>query len=523
MKRLAVLACALALVAGCGDGGDRRNPPPEEPTPPATEPPSSDPQPSPSNPEPPSTQPTPGRVVSPPVTTDGVPVPAPGCALALSADPPDVAQAAEQPIALAWEYVAPEGWSVRFEGIQDPVGNLYWTEHAVDGGAGAFVASATRDGALRWRVAAPRAEPRALLVAAGRLVLTGAPSALGSDHPARIDALDAATGAVAWTVDVAAEAAILVPGDRGPAREGVRMDRPSVLGAMLTFPLSAVDQPGYVWPGLLRVDAASGAARELRQIAAGETIWIPGEPAASADTTFVTVSPRHQSRVLLGFDGSGAPRVVVPEPFDDGLWLEAVSDRWVFQSGQSGGAGIWGSGFLQWSALDGTPRGRVAGASGPTLVTAGDALFFAAEGRAARVDLAGCAIAWERTLARSPPKSRDSFDGVAEAFPTLTATGGVLLSHQRFTSQDGTSAGIEPGPGFVVELGPDGAERFRARLPDGLLRGGGAALHRGRWFVAASRPVWQTRLQAFDVGDREPAAAGWVTRHGSPSRERRAR
>jgi hypothetical protein len=516
MKRLAVVACALSIVAGCGDGddGDRRDPPPDEPTPSP-----SDPQPAPSDPQPPPQ----GRVVSPPVTTDAEPPPAPGCAIALSPDPPDVARALEQPLAPGWEYVAPEGRTVRFDGIQDADGNLYFTEHPLDGGGGPFVASLTREGALRWRVPAPRDEPRALLVASGRLVLTGAPSPLGDDHPARIDALDAASGAAVWTLDVAAEAAILVPAERGPAREGIRVDHPAVLGATLTFPLAAVDQPGYVWPGLLRVDVATGAARELRRVAAAETIWIPGKPAASSDATFVTVSPRQESRLLLGFDGAGAPRVVVPEPFADGLWLEAVSDRWIFQSGQAGGAGSWGAGFLQWSALDGTPRGRVAGASGPALVTAGDALTFSAGGRAARVDLAGCAVAWERTLARPAPPSPGAVSGVAESFPILTAAGGVLLSHQLFTSQDGTSAGIEPGPGFVVELGPDGAERFRARLPDDLLRGGVAALHRGRWFVAASRPSRPTRLQAFDVGAREPAAIGWVTRHGSPARERRAR
>ncbi|HYG68719.1 MAG TPA: hypothetical protein VD838_13715, partial [Anaeromyxobacteraceae bacterium] len=327
-------------------------------------------------------------------------------------------------------------------------------------------------------------------------------------------------GAAAWSLDVAAEAAALVPNGRGPAREGVRVDRPAALEGLLTFPLSAVDQRGFVCPGLLRVDAASGAVPELRRIAPGETIWIPGEPAASPDTTFVTVSPDAGSRLLVGFDGSGAPRVVVREPFEDNLWIEAATDRWVFQSGQPAGSGVWGSGFLQWSAPDGTPRGRVAGAAGPALVASGDALFFVAQARAARVDLAGCAVGWERTLARAPPPSRRALSAIAEAFPILTATGGVLVSHQVYTSPDGTSAAIEPGPGWVVEVGQDGAEHFRARLPDGLLRGGGAALHRGRWFVAASRPVWQTRIQAFDLAGQEPAASGWVTRHGSMARER---
>lgn len=520
MWRLALLACALGLVVtGCDDGGgDRRDPPPADPAGPG--------EPSPMQPVPPQpapTEPLPARVVTPPVTSDAAPAPVPDCALALPEDPPDVVPAQEQEAALAWEYVAPEGLSVRFDGIQDGEGNLYWTEHPVGGGEDAFVASATRDGAVRWRVAAPRSEPRALLVTAGRLVLTGGPSVLGGDHPTWIGALDAATGEVVWELDVAAEAAALVPADRGPMREGVRVDRPGVLGGTITFPLSAVDQSGTVCPGLLRVDAASGAVPELRQIAAGETIWIPGEPAASPDTTFVTVSPDAVSRLLLGFDAAGAPSVVVPQPFEDNLWIEAATDRWVFQSGQPSGTGAWGAGFLQWSAPDGTPRGRLAGAAGPTLVTSGDTLVFTAQGRVASVDLAGCAVAWAQTLARVPPPAPRAFSAVAEAFPILTANGGVLVSHQIYTSAYGTSLTIEPGPGWVVELGPDGAVRFRSRLPDGLLLGAGSALHEGRWFVSASMPVWQTRIQAFDLAGQEPAEAGWVTRHGAMTRERSAR
>jgi hypothetical protein len=514
MRRLLLLAGALAALAACG-GDDRPAPPADGPT--AGEPPSQDPLPS-------------GGRLSPPVNVVGEPAAPPDCTVTIAEEPPDVAAASERSLSAVWEYAAPDGFVLGFHGLQDAEGDLYWLEWS-ERGEGAFLASATRDGAVRWRVAAPRPDgvlPR--LVTRGRLVVTGGDAAgLGSDHPDRIDALDAATGAHVWTVDVAAEAAWLVPSDRGPARAGVRVDQPAVLDGILTVPVSAVDAPGNVWPGLLRVDAATGEVLELRAIATDLTIWIPGEPVVGAGTAFALVRPTHLSAAFLGFGPDGAARVAAPLPFDDGLWAEAATDRLVFASGHPNASGTPGAPFVQWSGHDATPRGRLAGldrllATGFGQVLAGDGtLLVVGRGRLAAVDLDRCALAWTRTLAHVPPPDRSTRPWLNQTDAIRTAGGGVLLSHQLVLG-DGTSEGSDPREAWVVELDGGGREVLRGRLPDGASYEGGSALHRGRWFVATGAPGAPVarRLRAFDLAGQQPATTGWVTRHGSLTRERRA-
>lgn len=501
MTRVAVLAGALALAVACGGSDERRDPAPGDAS---------------GDPAPPSD--TTAGALSPAVEVTGTPAPPPACALALSEDPPDLGATPAARLAPAWELVAPNGWHLAFAGVQDEAGNVYWHESGPT--SRSAVGSATHDGAMRWRRELDVASAAVLLVAAERVLISA--GAGTSDFPDRVEALDARSGEIAWRLELSEATRALVPAARGPARTGVRVDHPSVLDGVATIPVSTVDPEGYLWPGLLRVDLASGTVRELRAIATDLTIWIPGEPVVAGGLTYVTAHPTQLQAALLGFDAAGDPRVALPVRTDDNPWTLAASERFLFASGTAGDAAS-GVPFVQWSALDGTPLGRVATGPWPRpdVVASGSRAFVHGAARLARLELEGCGVAWERTLLRAPRDGRFTFRIVAETPPILTRAG-VLVAIQVQVSE-GSSGSVAGEAGWLVEVGDDGAESFRGRLPDGFLYGGGATLHRGRFVTAAAVRPWEWRLVAFDVGDREPAASGWATRHGSPSRERRAR
>jgi len=453
-----------------------------------------------------------------------LPVPGGGgpCRLEPAGAPPVAAPAAAEPLAAEWAYRAAPGRSIDFAGVQDGDGNLYWIEvwPQEDGRPAFELVSASRDGAVRWRAPAAHDAWRLLFVSGGLLVVGGALRPEQSwPYWEVLDAHDAATGALAWSADLSEAIRSLTGAEAARPYVGTRA--PAVAAGTIHVPASAVDASGSTRPGLLRLDLATGALREVRGLAGPGSIWMPSDAAALADgRAFLSARPGEGESALLGFADVGAPEVEVERAEADHLWLVGASDRHLLEAGAREGDPAWSGPFLQWSGLEGTPLGRIANASGEPLAAGAD-LWLVAGARVSRFELAGCAVAWDRTVARAPAGG-----AILATAAIRTAGDGILLGVQEVALAAGGGPLEAVGPARAVELGPDGAERRRGLLPEGFLLGRAATLHAGRWFVSGARrdAAGQAvaELAAFDLRGVEPASSGWVTSDGTPSRERRA-
>jgi hypothetical protein len=432
----------------------------------------------------------------------------------------------------AWEYVPAPGWLIDFDGIQDPAGNIYWVEELGDTPQPTrwAIASASSSGQLRWRIE-PTPSPGyvwAWLYADGRLVIgLESPTTTSLYYPTfhvpdQVVALDASSGATRWNVNLAPAFASLVPASDGPSRPDTWVGQPSATTSTVTLPIGAGGASGYVWGGLVRVDLETGGILDLRATAAALSGWIPGDPVATAGTTFASVRPTVQSAALLGIAASGDLRLATPLAYQDGPWIMAVSDQYLFEAS----AQVDTPAFAQWMALDGTPLGRARWIwwrpTDDVLSSGGTALLIS-QGRVARLELDRCAVAWQATLGRAGPDLVGGSFWLAETTPFLTRRGGLLVSVQVGDSPRNTSPQAPSDPAFVVELAPDGSEVFRAMLPTGFIYAGGAALYRGRWITARGPSPAEQHLVAFDLAGQDVAEHGWTTHNGSPARDRAAR
>src|SRR5690606_21715023 len=98
--------------------------------------------------------------------------------------------------------------------------------------------------------------------------------------------------------------------------------------------------------------------------------------------------------------------------------------------------------------------------------------------------------------------------------PILTDKGTVLFA------EGNAAARSCAGRAWLQEVDADGEVVMACELPAGGNYAGAAALRRGGWVVA---DACSNSLQLFHLPDRETAAKGWVTAHGSPTRQSRPR
>jgi hypothetical protein len=423
-----------------------------------------------------------------------------------------------------WEHRPATERRLRWDGVADGSGNLYWTELALDG-TGEIV-SGTRDGQVRWRAPAARREAHVVLVADGiAIALSQPPGDVFTVPGTWIEAFRAADGAPLWSRDVVADAAPLVPTDAGPARAYVGETHPAAADGVIVLSLTALGAEGYQYPGLLQIDLQSGALLARRGFEGARTTSMSSPPAIAPDgTVLFSASTDVVGATLYAIAPGGADRFAIPQPNDHASWLANVSDRFAFMQSFPDSRFLpdGGPAYVDWLRLeDGARAGRATGVSGEVLSVGGFAYAFGI-GTVARLDLDGCAVAWRRTLAVQPPGDRFTHPHLTTAVTGVTQDGGVLVLSE-LDVFGAVSSEVTLGTAALIAIGPDGGERWRAELPVDALYGGPGALHRGRWFVAPALPDRTTAvLRAFDVGV-DAADGGWPAQHGGFSRERRAR
>ncbi len=424
----------------------------------------------------------------------------------------------------AWEHRPAAGMRLRWDGVLDADGNLYWTELADDGTG--EVVSATRAGRVRWRAPAAHLVAHVALVADGVVAVLSQPTIepLGVPGTA-LEAFRAADGAPLWTRDVVADAAPLVPEAAGPARAYVGETHPAAADGVLFLSLTALGADGYQYPGVLRVDLESGALVSRRAFEGARTIWMSSPAAIAPDGALLfSASTDVVGATVYATAPDGGDRFAIAQPSDHASWLANVSDRFAFVQSFPDSRFLpdGGPAYVDWLRLeDGARAGRATGVSGEVLSAGGFAYAFGI-GTVARLDLDGCAVAWRRTLASEPPSDRSTHPHLTTAVTAVTADGGVLVLSE-LDVYGATSLDVTLGTAALVALGPDGVERWRAELPVDALYGGPGALHGGRWFVAPLLPDRSTAvLRAFDVGI-DGAERGWIAPEGGFARARRAR
>ncbi|WP_242345028.1 hypothetical protein [Anaeromyxobacter terrae] len=424
----------------------------------------------------------------------------------------------------AWEHRPAAGTRLRWDGVLDADGNLYWTELAEDGTG--EVVSATRAGQIRWRAPTAHLAAHVVLVADGVVVALSQPTIDAFSVPGTwLEAFRAADGAPLWTRDVVADAAPLVPEAAGPARAYVGETHPAAADGTLVLSLTALGAEGYQYPGVLRVDLRSGALLSRRSFEGARTIWMSSPAAIARDGTLVfSASTDVAGATLYATAPGGADLFAIPQPSDHASWLANVSDRFAFVQSFPDSRFLpdGGPAYVDWLRLeDGARAGRATGVSGEVLSEGGFAYSFGI-GTVARLDLDGCAVGWQRTIAAEPPGDRSTHPHLTTAVTSLTADGGVLVLSE-LDVYGATSLDVTLGTAALIAIGPDGVERWRAELPVDALYGGPGALHGGRWFVAPLLPDRSTAvLRAFDVGI-DAAEPGWIAQDGGFSRTRRAR
>jgi outer membrane protein assembly factor BamB len=439
-------------------------------------------------------------------------------------DPPEpelVDRRAGAELPAAWEHRAREGALLRFDGVVDAAGHLYWIESR-PGGAGEIV-SASRDGAVRFR-ARTSGERLAL---AGDVVVTVARGGgcRGLGAPA-VEGHGTSDGALAWRREV-------LPAIEGWMREAGTCrygtaHALAVAGGQVVVAASILDgdtrehESGYV-----ALDAATGeVAWAVRTSAAGNVARSGAPRAADDGAVFAARTVTAGKDPLVALDGTGAARDVGAPPLTLHRDVLAAYGALLLDEGLASQDATLGSAATLEARCRATGGllGAVPAPGAQPLLLPGSVLVYAAD--LSRHDPATGELLWRVRLGRAPAVAamRARQPVLLRTEAVATRAGAVLFAEQAGFVE--AARGLAAEPALLREIDASGRETLRRTLPDGPeVYQGAAAVDRGRWFVAAV-PYGASAggvLRAFDVPGASAPLRGWTTREGSAARDNRAR
>lgn len=382
-------------------------------------------------------------------------------------------------LSAAWRYAPPEGRALRFPGLVDTGGNVYWYEYAAGtGGEACELVSASRDGLRHYRIALGPArcastQPGTLLLVREQLVLgvQGQP-----EWRARAD------GQLLWRPDLTQALA-----------NAMGVAPTQVVGS--TLQAMAAGRAGHVYALvsaatqaeratlLLRLDPERKHVQPLRRF---EPDFVPTHLVMDElDRVFLGDALRGELRALdwEGFLSWSRPLAGIPRAaWGDRVWTDAgaVLDA---QTGQM---------------LYTRPLVRGGDSPGPV---GGEALAFAwtpDEAGGAGVKLAALDV---RT-----GQARWSLAAPRPSAPLYTARSSVLLPT------------AEAQGGGLLELAADGSRLQEQSLCEQETLQADWGLHAGRVFGTA-QVDGALQVRAYDLPERvEAAARGWSAEHGNLTR-----
>jgi hypothetical protein len=397
-------------------------------------------------------------------------------------------------LAPAWTYVQAEDKDLRFPGLVDAAGSVYWFEYARGtAGEACELVSASRTGEPRYRVALGAAncastQSGTLLIAGDQLVL----GVLGQPEWRKRE-----DGSLVWRPELA------------PALAGALGVQPTALLGSTVQALAA-GRAGQVY-GLVNTATQQERASLL-----------------------VRFEPSSQTlRVLRRFEPTFTPTHLVLDELD---WLY-VGDAALREVRALSAEGWqrWRSAYggvprAAWSARVWTDGGEVLDAqTGQRLYTrapgdrdspspvGGDTLAFAWSPSGACYET-GCTVPADRRVALAAIDVRTGLTqwtrpAAQPSAPLYTSRGSVLVP----TMEQG-AAGLRGG---LVELATDGRELQRPELCEQEVLQDSWALHAGRVFGTTVRPTGEGRLgarevRAYDLPQRvEAASRGWAAERGT--------
>jgi outer membrane protein assembly factor BamB len=433
-------------------------------------------------------------------------------------DPRDGAE-----LAPAWEHRARAGTLLRFDGVVDPAGDVYWIEARPDGLAGELV-SATRDGKVRFR--APMSG--SALVLAGDVVVANldAPGCRGRAAPA-LEAHRTRDGALAWRREIlpAIERWMRTPGTcRYGGARAVAVSRGRVVVAASILDADTREHES----GFIALDAATGEVSFEARTSTEGNVSQPGIPRVAEDGRVYASRRATAQREPLLFLAAGAPHELgVGSAASLHRDVLAAAGALLFSEGTAGSDPTVGSAAtveVRCSAT-GELLGAVEAPGAVPLAAVGAVWLFG--DKLSRHDAATGELDWRVTLAAAaataPARGRTAI--LLRTDPVVTRSGAILFAEQPGILQVAV-AEVEPGTPVLREIDAGGRETLRRNLPRGAeVYSGPAALDRGRWFAAAL-PYHAAQggvLRAFDVAGRSAAPHGWVTPRGSMARDDQAR
>jgi outer membrane protein assembly factor BamB len=426
-------------------------------------------------------------------------------------------------LAPAWEHRARPGTLLRFDGVVDPAGNVYWIEARPDGRTGELV-SATRGGDVRFR--APMSGSS--LVLAGDIVVANLAGSgcRGLAAPA-LEAHRTRDGAPAWRREIlpAIEVWMRTPGTcrYGGARAVALSGGHVVVAASILDANTKEHESGFV-----ALDAATGGVAWEARTSAEGNVSQSGTPRVAEDgRVYASRRATAQREPLLVLAG-GAPRELgaasAASLHRDVL---AAAGGLLFSEGATGSDPTVGSPATVEVRCRAT--GELLGAvdaPGAVPLAAGGAVWLFGD-KLSRHDAATGELQWRVTLgeATAAPTARGRTAIILRTEPVVTRGGAILFAEQPELLRTAIAT-LEPGAPVLREIDAAGRETLRRTLPGGAeAYSGAAALDRGRWFVAAL-PYHAAQggvIRAFDVAGRSVAQHGWVTPKGSLARDAQAR
>ena len=346
----------------------------------------------------------------------------------------------------AWEIRPPAGYMLTFEGTVDTRGNLYWLEWKFTASGAAYqLASATIDGAIRYRAAGPTSgTPRRLLWVADTLVLLN----VEGDRNRNVfaEGYSSATGALVWRRE-------LLPLIQDWNRDAANNNHDAAFnGAVATGGAVILSLgTGYkVESGYLSLDAASGAVHWVARTSDKDTLNICSPPRLADDGTVVGSQRLRDDTALFRFAPLKPPDLFFAGPPNEVSTLLSAPGS-VLILAASGPD----------SFAPARPEVRCQN-SGALLARFDTDSFFLA-------DSPGSAWLGQRSgaLSRYDIRTGQLMARVAASpsSPLLTSRAGILWVEQAIAYPGGASSGRTQGPPTLHVLGPDGAEVRRRALP----------------------------------------------------------
>jgi outer membrane protein assembly factor BamB len=438
------------------------------------------------------------------------------------APPPVLTDArAGDPLAPVWEIRPTAGAQLAFDGVVDGEGNVYWRELS---GGGPVLASATRDGALRFRAPGPKGG----IVLAGAALIAAATEdggCSGGGSPV-VEAYSAATGARLWRRELLADVEAWMRGGgscRYGAIAGVAAGERVLVAASILDHGTGEHESGYV-----ALDPASGELRWAVRTSAPGNVMMAGAPVIAEDGDGYGSSTQDYRRdELLVFHGLAAPDVLATpaDPWHGGV-LAAYGTLLV--SVATGGSS-WEpppSGVEIRCRRDGGVLASAGTVAGTPLLALGALWLFGDV--LSRHDVATGALRWRVRLGAPPDLPPDPARRplLLRSSPLVTAAGAVVFTEQQAVAGQ-LSSDQQLGTPVLRVVDVDGAEPFRRTLPlEAEGYAGASASHGGRLFLAGQvLPSAGANgvIRAFDVPGLAPPEHGWMTPNGSMSRDNRAR